>query len=137
MLLALFLYKVGCLDFPFQVKAGTGMLDIDVRQQVCDEVVLLVQVVILETGYLQEELIVANKAAHGRDRLALFLVFVVVKQLFALLQEESQTLLLLTGDLFGVQDFVGAFNIRRIKKRVSVDLGLQVVNGAKSEAKRS
>ena len=91
------------------------MLDIDVRQQVSDKVILLVQFDILKARHLQQELVVADKAAHGSNRFSLFPILIVIQQLFALLQEEGQPLLLLAGDFFRIQDLVCTVDIRRIK----------------------
>ena len=44
------------------------MLDIDISQQIGDEVILLMQVGILKTGHLQQELIKSDEMAHhGHD----------------------------------------------------------------------
>lgn len=51
MLFTLLLNKVGCFNFTVKVKTGTRMLDIDVRQQVSDKVILLVQFDILKARH--------------------------------------------------------------------------------------
>ena len=56
-------------------------------------------------AYAEYEYYMLNKPA----------VLIVIQQLFALLQEEGQPLLLLAGDFFRIQDLVCTVDIRRIK----------------------
>ena len=128
--LNLFLYKVGGFDFTVQIEAATRMLDVDIRQQISDEVVFLMQVGILKTGDLEQEFVEPHKATHHGNALALVVVFVVLQQLFTLLKKECQPLFLLACDLLGVQDVICRFNVCRVKNRIGVYPGLQIVNGA-------
>ena len=52
---------------------------------------------ILKARHLQQEFVVANKTAHSGNCLALLLIFVMVQQLLAFLQEKCKALLLLAG----------------------------------------
>lgn len=72
MFLLPFSNKIGGLDFTVQIISAARMLDIDIRQQISDEVVLFMQVGILETGHLQQKLIKSDKMAHHGHDLMLF-----------------------------------------------------------------
>ena len=66
-------------------------------------------------------------AHHGHD-LVLLDKLVLLDPIFCPLEVESQLLLILRGDIFLVEQFVGLFNIIRIKNGVRIDLCLQIIN---------
>ena len=75
------------------------MLDVDTGQQVRDEVVFLMQVDVLKTGYLQQELIEADEVPHVTDNLVLLQQIILFDHVLAALEVEGQLLLILRGNV--------------------------------------
>ena len=103
------------------------MLNVDVCQQISDKIVLLMQVGILKAGHLQQELIETDKMPHLRYDFLLLERLILLDHVFRPLEVESQFLLILGGDIPLVEQFVGLFDIIRVKNGVRIDLCLQIV----------
>lgn len=128
MFLRLFLNEIGSLDFTVQIISAARMLDIDVSQQICDEVILLMQVGILKAGHLQQELIKSDEMAHHGHDFVLLNKLILLNQILCAFEIKSQLLLILGGDIPLVEQFVGFFDIIGVKNGVRIDLRLQIIN---------
>ena len=128
MFFGFFLNEIRSLDFAVQIIAAARMLNIDVCQQISNKIVLLMQVGILEAGHLQQEFIETNKMPHLRYDLLLLERLILLDHVFRPFEVESQFLLILGGNIPLVKQFVGFFDIIRVKHGVRINLRLQIVN---------
>ena len=90
--LSLLLNKVGSTNLPGQVKAFSAAVNVDVRQQIRDKDILLMQFRIFQTGYLQQILVETDETPHECNNLFLVIQRIRLDYVYGLF-ETDKTLL--------------------------------------------
>ena len=125
------LNKLRRLDLAREVKAAAAVGDIQIREQIRDKCVLLVDLWILKAACLEQEFIEAHKATHAHPDLFLPLGIVLLNSFGSFRKVECQGFLFSRSDALGAlfkQNLVELFDIQRIQHHERIQIGLQIVD---------